>query len=158
MLQVDCLSEWRKNQRIPALYERIFLDYTYGLEKIYTTEEIERAKQSPSFEREYSLKYLDRIGNTFLPSDIDKALSPLLSSSNNSSASSSSLISNIIDPDQFTLGARKSMGIDPAWGSSAFGIVITNQIRDDKVQILYMPTNLSVLILTRWSRKYGSFI
>ena len=48
-----------------CIYKRIFLDYTYGLEKIYTREEIEKAKQSPSFEREYNLKYLGLIGNTF---------------------------------------------------------------------------------------------
>jgi late competence protein required for DNA uptake (superfamily II DNA/RNA helicase) len=41
-----------------CLYKRIFLDYTYGVSKIYTQEEIEKAKQSPSFEREYNLKYL----------------------------------------------------------------------------------------------------
>jgi hypothetical protein len=32
-----------------------FLDYTYGLGKIYTQEEIDKAKQSPSFGREYDL-------------------------------------------------------------------------------------------------------
>lgn len=47
------------------LYKRIFLDYTCGIGKIYTAEEIEKAKQSPSFEREYNLKYLGRIGNVF---------------------------------------------------------------------------------------------
>ena len=30
-----------------CLYERLKLDYTYGLDKIYTSEEIEKAKQSP---------------------------------------------------------------------------------------------------------------
>src|SRR5207249_1230222 len=45
-----------------CLYKRIFLDYTYGIGKIYTAEEIEKAKQSPSFEREYNLKYLGKIG------------------------------------------------------------------------------------------------
>jgi hypothetical protein len=30
--------------------QKIFLDYTYGIGKIYTAEEIEKAKQSPSFE------------------------------------------------------------------------------------------------------------
>jgi hypothetical protein len=42
--------------------KKIFLDYTYGIGKIYTAEEIKKAKQSPSFEREYNLKYLGRIG------------------------------------------------------------------------------------------------
>jgi hypothetical protein len=30
-----------------CLYKRLFLDYTYGLNKIYTPNEIERAKDSP---------------------------------------------------------------------------------------------------------------
>jgi hypothetical protein len=51
----------------------IYLDYTVGLNKIYTPDEIEKTQASPSFEREYNLKYLARIGNTFLPTDIDKA-------------------------------------------------------------------------------------
>jgi hypothetical protein len=64
-----------------CLYRCLYLDYTVGLGKIYTIQEIDRAKQSPSFEREYGLKYLGRIGNTFLTSDIDKAI---LSSNNRS--------------------------------------------------------------------------
>ena len=34
-----------------SIYNRIKLDYTYGLEKIYTQEEIEKAKQSPEFDK-----------------------------------------------------------------------------------------------------------
>jgi len=45
-----------------SLYKRIMLDYTYGGGKIYSKEDIEKAKQSPSFERECNLKYLGRIG------------------------------------------------------------------------------------------------
>jgi hypothetical protein len=48
-----------------CLYKRIFLEYTYGIGKIYKAEEIEKVKQSPSFEREYNLKYLGKIGNVF---------------------------------------------------------------------------------------------
>jgi hypothetical protein len=53
-----------------CLYKRIFLDYTYGIGKIYTAEEIEKVKQSPAFEREYNLKYLGKIGNVFHTKDI----------------------------------------------------------------------------------------
>jgi hypothetical protein len=42
-----------------CIYKRILLDYTYGLDKIYTREEIEKAKISPSFEREYRLEERD---------------------------------------------------------------------------------------------------
>ena len=40
-----------------CIYKKIFLDYTYGVSKIYTKEEIDKARVSPSFEREYCLKY-----------------------------------------------------------------------------------------------------
>jgi late competence protein required for DNA uptake (superfamily II DNA/RNA helicase) len=39
-----------------CLYKRLFLDYTYGLGRIYTETEIAEARRSPSFEREYNLK------------------------------------------------------------------------------------------------------
>jgi hypothetical protein len=57
-----------------VLYKRIFLDYTYGIGKIYTAKEIEKAKQSPSFEREYNLKYLGKIVNVFHTKDIEAAI------------------------------------------------------------------------------------
>ena len=49
-----CLFE--RNEKEPfktCIYKKIFLDYSYGLNKIYTIEEIDKAKASPSFEREY---------------------------------------------------------------------------------------------------------
>ena len=49
-----------------CVYKRIFLDHTYGIDRIYTKEEIDKAKQSPSFEREYNLKYLGKIYYTSL--------------------------------------------------------------------------------------------
>jgi hypothetical protein len=50
-----------KESEDTCLYKRIFLDYTYGVGKIYTAEEIEKAKQSPSFEREYSIYHFTTI-------------------------------------------------------------------------------------------------
>ncbi len=109
-----------------CLYKRIFLDYTYGIGKIYTADEIEKAKQSPSFEREYNLKYLGRIGNVFHTKDIEAAIEK----------------GRKYNPDAFNPSSSssyftsKSMGIDPAYGSSAFGIVVT-QWADGIVQILH---------------------
>ena len=53
------------------IYKKVFLDYTYGLDKIYTKTEIEKAKASPSFEREYCLKYQGLIGNVFSQASIE---------------------------------------------------------------------------------------
>jgi hypothetical protein len=94
-----------------CLYRRIFLDYTYGIGKIYAAEEIEKAKASPSFEREYNLKYLGKIGNVFHTKDIESAIEK-----------GRKYNPDAIGSSYFT---SRSMGIDPAWGSSAFGIVVT---------------------------------
>ena len=53
-----------------CIYKRLKMDYTYGLNNIYTEEEIEKAKKSRSFSREYDLQYLGSIGNTFHSADI----------------------------------------------------------------------------------------
>ena len=112
-----------KESEDTCLYKRIFLDYTYGIGKIYTQEEIEKAKQSPSFEREYNLKYLWKIGNVFHVKDIQAAIEK----------------GRKYDPDNFTpfnSFTSRSMGIDPAYGSSAFGIVVTQWV-DGIVQIMH---------------------
>jgi hypothetical protein len=105
-----------------CIYKRLFLDYTYGIGKIYTAEEIEKAKASPSFEREYNLKYLGKIGNVFHTKDIEAAIER----------------GRKYNPDNFNplYFTSTSMGIDPAYGSSAFGIVVTQWI-DDHIQILH---------------------
>jgi hypothetical protein len=112
-----------KESEDTCLYKRIFLDYTYGIGGIYTAEEIEKAKQSPSFEREYNLKYLGKIGNVFHTKDIEAAIEK----------------GRKYNPDNFNsyyTHTSRSMGIDPAYGSSAFGIVVT-EWADGIVQILY---------------------
>jgi len=102
------------------MYKRIFLDYTYGLGRIYSREEIEKAKQSPSFEREYNLKYLGLIDNVFHTKDIESAIEK----------------GRKYNPDIINGYAQKSMGIDPGFGSSAFGVVVT-QFVDDQIQIMH---------------------
>jgi hypothetical protein len=111
-----------KESEDTCLYKRLLLDYTYGIDKIYTANEIERAKQSPSFEREYNLKYLGRIGNVFHTKDIEAAIEK----------------GRKYNPDDFNRVylTSTSMGIDPAYGSSAFGIVVT-QWADGIVQIMH---------------------
>lgn len=101
-----------------CIYKRIFLGYTYGIDKIYTKEEIEKAKQSPSFEREYNLKYLGKIGNVFHTKDIDAAIE----------RGHTVITANAMSPH--------SMGIDPGFGSSPFGIVIS-QMTDGHIHILH---------------------
>ena len=105
-----------------CIYKRLFLDYTYGIGKVYTQEEIEKAKASPSFEREYNLKYLGKIGNVFHTKDIEAAIEK----------------GRKYNPDNFNpfYFTSRSMGIDPAYGSSAFGIVVTQWV-DNHIQMLH---------------------
>ena len=105
-----------------CLYKRLFLDYTYGLDRIYTSKEIEKAKVSPSFEREYNLKYLGKIGNVFHALDIEAAICTEQEGKEMMNWSTSMMIG-------------RSMGIDVAWGdTSKFAIVIT-QFRNRKVEV-----------------------
>jgi len=103
-----------------CIYQRVKLDYTYGLMKIYSTEEIEKQKQSPSFRREYDLQYLCLIGNTFHTKDIDRAVE----------------LGKQYNANRVIVEAQKVMGIDPGWGSSAFGIVLL-QVADGQIQVMY---------------------
>jgi hypothetical protein len=54
-----------------CIYKKVFLDYTYCLDKIYSRAEIEKAKTSPSFGRDYCLKYQGLVGNVFSQSSIE---------------------------------------------------------------------------------------
>ena len=63
-----------KEPEATCLYHRIKLDWHYGLGKIYTNEEIEKAKQSPGFSREFECRYLGKTGNVFSSLQIDRAI------------------------------------------------------------------------------------
>ena len=95
-----------KEPESTCLYKRLFLDYTYGLNKIYTQDEISAAKTSPSFEREYNLKYLGLIGNVFHTKDIDAAIEK--------GKKFQAEVNSYTD---------KAVGLDPGFGSSNFGYV-----------------------------------
>ena len=57
-----------------CLYKSLKLSWEVGLGKIYRQEEIENAKHSPSFDREYGLQYLGKVGNIFNEFQILKAI------------------------------------------------------------------------------------
>ena len=94
-----------------SIYKKIFLDYTVGLDKIYSIQEIENAKKSPSFEREYNLVYGYGLGNCFLPEKIDYCTKIEY------------------DPDNIFTNVDYSLGIDPGWGSSKFAFCVTRLVQ-----------------------------
>lgn len=104
------------------IYKRVFLHYSVGLGKIYTEEEIEGAKATPSFRREYELEYLGAFGNTFKPESISLA----------------EKIGAEVNTGEIRQDTRKSMGVDAGFSSSAFGIVITqHNPKNGKIEVLY---------------------
>jgi hypothetical protein len=121
-----------------CLYKKFFLDYLWGVGKIYTNEEIEKAKLSPSFPREYELQYLGLIGNVFSQLSIENACKLQY------------------NPDNINPNAKKSVGVDPGFGSSRFAIVITQYV-DGKIQVIhaeeYDRPNFTVMIDTIWQLK-----
>jgi hypothetical protein len=131
-------EKMEKEPEASCIYKRLFLDYTYGIGKIYTQEEIDKAKQSPSFDREYDLKYLGKIGNVFHTKDIEAAIEKGVFYDPEvlfvSAAAGDNNNSNNNNP--FASDFGRAMGIDPAYGSSSFGIVIT-QLVDNQIQVLY---------------------
>ena len=118
-----------------CLYKRIKLDYTYGLDKIYTNEEIEKAKHSPSFKREYQLFYLGLEGNIFTPLQIERAVE----------------LGELYSLDKIPINPYciHSIGIDPGFGSSNTAIVATEFLKHMKNLKLesYVHKNLNMEIL-----------
>jgi hypothetical protein len=110
-------------------------------------DEIEKAKQSPSFEREYNLKYLGLIGNVFHTKDIEAALER----------------GGRYDSEAINYYSQKSMGIDPGFGSSEFGVVVTERA-DGQIKILHADEyhrpdfNEMLSIVWKLLNKYGRTI
>lgn len=107
-----------------SLYHRVILGWQRGLNQIYTEQDIEQAKRSPSFEREYNLKYLGHIGNVFDSRDIDAALTTEYS------------IIEYLDDLKNPPRVQAVMGLDPGWGSSNFGIVVSHFV-DGHIRLVY---------------------
>jgi hypothetical protein len=105
-----------------CLYKRLKMDYNYGLGRIYPVEEIEKAKQSPGFDREYGLQYLGKSGNIFNPLQIDKTIQL--------GEQYKGLAIN-----DYTL---HSVGVDEGYGSSSTAVVLTEFLKEErKIRILY---------------------
>jgi hypothetical protein len=121
-----------------CIYKKLFLDYTYGLKKIYSEKEIDNARMSPSFPREYELRYQGLVGNVF------------------SSQAIADCQSIDYNPENINPKAKKSIGLDPSFGSSMFGIV-ASQLVNSKIQIIhaeeYDRPNFSDMISEVWKLK-----
>jgi hypothetical protein len=103
-----------------SLYNKIFLPWQIGLDTIFSKEEIALQKQSPSFEREYNLRYLGGIGNVFPLTDIESAIEEYP-------------LNELNTTSQYY---PTWCGIDPGYSSSLFGICIV-QWKDNRLEVVY---------------------
>jgi hypothetical protein len=94
-------------------YFKLKLDYTYGLDKIYDRQFIEKKKLEPEFEREYNLKYLGKIGNVFTSYQIDNCIQ----------------LGNKLQEIPISNYNLHSVGIDFGFGSSKTAIVMTEHVK-----------------------------
>jgi len=105
-----------------CIYKRLKLPYTVGPNRIYSEEEIEKAKHSPSFEREYMLKFLGGIGNVFTQAQIDACV-----------ALGEQYRHLAVNPYSI-----KSIGVDPGFGSSNTAFVATEFIPEQaKIRVIH---------------------
>jgi hypothetical protein len=103
-----------------SLYHKLFFGYRHGLEgpyPIYSQELIQQAKLSPEFGREYEMQYLGLVGNVFSQASIENC-------------HKTAYDIGVIHPN-----VKKSIGIDPSYGSSNFAIVATQYV-DGKIQVI----------------------
>lgn len=103
-----------------CIYKRLKLDYTYGVGKI----EIERAKHSPSFDREYRCQFSGFIGNVFSETQILKTIEL---------GELYSLAKVPHNPYNIT-----SIGCDVGFGSSNTAVVATEFLNEEAaIRVIY---------------------
>lgn len=87
-------------EQLKDFYLMKHMDYTIGLNKVFKQEDIDVAKLSPSFEREYNLKYGFGVGDIF-----------------------EGIESVVAEYGLSVIGGRSGCYGDPAFGSSNFGVL-----------------------------------
>ena len=102
-----------------SFYKIMKFPCDWGLHKIYPEEDIQIAKASDSFEREYNCSFASPQGNCFTKSSIDRAIEL------------SDKYADTINKD-----AGHSCGVDPGFGSSKFGICVL-EYSDSIIKVVY---------------------
>lgn len=105
-----------------SLWTKLYFDYRVAVNHMWTPQEVEHMKRSPSFPKEYDLKFGYGTSTIFNAHDIDSITSDPYDTSEEKCTN-----------PYFT----KWLAIDPGWGgSNSFGIVIV-QWKDSKLEVVY---------------------
>jgi hypothetical protein len=129
----------------------MFLPYQYGLEgdyPIYSKEQIEEARKSPDFPREFEGAYLGLIGNVISELSIQ----------------SCQRLGTELDSIPISQHTQKCMGLDPAYGGgSNFGITTIEYLSDiNKFRVIqsddYHRQNLKDILDLIWElrKRFGN--
>jgi hypothetical protein len=111
-----------------TLYYKMILTYEYGLDveyPIYSREQIELARKSPDFPREFEGKYLGQIGNVISPAAISRCLSL------------GEEMAKTTPIDNWDIAAKYVMGVDAAWGGDSKLAIVVARYVNGKVQIIH---------------------
>ncbi len=122
------LSQANENQ---SRFKKVYIPYSDVIGKLFTEEEIAKAKLQPNFEREFNLKWGIGLGNVFNPADLQKVIELGKSYADPS-----------VNPDcktrpyPFSLypEADSIIGVDPGAADSEFAICLL-QLWDSKVHV-----------------------
>lgn len=118
------IQELTEDERKRQAYRFMKLHYSVGLGKIFTHEDIEKAKRLASFPREYDLQYMRDMGNVLRPDTIAKIKE----------------LGKLYSPTMPISGVPKGLGIDPTYGGqvSKFAFVLCQALDNGtKVQVLH---------------------
>lgn len=118
----DLMDRIMKEPFETSIWKKMYLDYTYGVGKIYTKEEIDKFKHTSSFPREFCLKF--KKGNVLSSASIDRCIA-----TGNTLAASAAL-------DNWNIETSYIMSIDIGWGSSNTAIMVSRYV-NGKIQIIY---------------------
>ena len=112
-----------------CIYKRMYLPHDVGLPpygSIFTQQEIEIAKRSSSFDREYDLKFAGITGTVFLQQKIDAAIKL---------GDHTDYFKQLLSNPRLMLETQFYCAIDPSFGSSRFAICLV-AIVDDYVYVI----------------------
>jgi hypothetical protein len=107
-----------------TIWKRMKLDYTWGIDKIFDSDEILKIKNSRSFEREFNLKFAGLAGNVLSPEAVDKCITTGLT------------LAETAPIDNWDIPTKYVMSIDIGWGSSNTAIIVSRYV-NGKVQIIH---------------------
>jgi hypothetical protein len=121
---MDMMDQIMKEDPSTSIWKQIWLDYKWGIGKIYDAEEINKIRSSRSFNREFCLKFSGLAGNVLDPAAIDRCIS------------TGGTLAKTAPLDDWSIPTKYVMSVDIGWGSSATAIMVSRFI-NGKVQIIY---------------------